>query len=239
MLVRLVWQVFGQKPPNVACSGPARSIFFERFWLICQLLADPRRRLTQALGAGANVYEFTNNGAAYMDKDILIDATIQSLCSVKNPRLFCTERGFQGEFFCLLQKILKEQGIVDENCILEMEYQKSVRHGTQQRPDIILHVPVEISRTTVTENNYAVWALKRNASVKSATDDFEKLNDMFSILTYPMGFFINIDSMSHHLDSYSGDFRDRIFAFAVQLNQSDVAIKMAYFESNDITEIEI
>ena len=191
------------------------------------------------MGANANVYEFVNNGAEYMDKDILINATIQSLRSVKNPRLFRTERGFQGEFSYSLQNILREQGVVDSRCILEMEHQKSVRHGTQQRPDIILHVPVEVSKTNVTKNNYAVWALKRNASVRSATEDFEKLNEMFFRLKYSIGFFINIDSGSHHLDNYSGDFRDRIFAFAVQLNQSDVAIKMAYFEGNNVIEIEI
>lgn len=60
-----------------------------------------------------------------MCKETLINATIQSLRLIRNPRFFSTERGFQGEFFCALQNILIEQGIIDESNILEMEYQKS------------------------------------------------------------------------------------------------------------------
>jgi hypothetical protein len=175
-----------------------------------------------------------------MDKNILIDATLNSLRSVKNPRLFQTERGFQGEFFCSLQNILKEQGIVDGNCILEMEYQKSARHGTQQRPDIILHVPVEISKAGVTENNYAVWALKHNASATSAIADFRKIDEMFSSLTYQVGFFINIDSASHYFTNYNGDFKDRLITFStqLQLNEDKVTIKMACLRDNSIFEVE-
>jgi len=174
-----------------------------------------------------------------INKQIFIDATVQSLRSVKNPRLFRTERGYQGEFFCALQSILREQDIVDGITILEMEYQKSGRHRTQQRPDIILHVPIEISDASVTDNNFAVWALKRNASVEEAREDFRKLDKMFRILDYPLGFFININSELHRLDMYAGAFRYRIIAFAVRLNEPDIMIKMAYWKKNAVTEIEI
>jgi nucleoside-diphosphate-sugar epimerase len=45
---------------------------------------------------------------------------------------------------------------------LEQEYQKGTSsHGTTQRPDIIIHVPVEHSGARITENNYVVYALKK------------------------------------------------------------------------------
>jgi hypothetical protein len=174
-----------------------------------------------------------------MSNQTLIDATIQSLRSIRNPRLFHTERGYQGEFFCALQNILKEQGIVDGTRILEMEYQKSQRHGIRQRPDIILHVPAEISGAGVMKNNFAVWALKYRSSIDDAIDDFGKLNDMFAVLEYPLGFFINIDSMTLHFDKYAGDFADRLVIFAVQLDGADVSIKMAHWNNGAIVEIDL
>jgi hypothetical protein len=120
-----------------------------------------------------------------------------------------------------------------------MEYQKARRHGIGQRPDIILHVPAEISGASVNENNFAVWALKHRSSEDDALDDFKKLKDMFGVLEYPLGFFINIDSTALHLDKYDGDYADRIVNFAVQLDGADVSIKMAYWENNAITEIDI
>lgn len=174
-----------------------------------------------------------------MNRQMLIDATIQSLRSIRNPRLFRTERGYQGELFCELQNILKEQGIVDGVNILEMEYQKSQRHGIRQRPDIILHVPAEISGVSVKENNFAVWALKHKSSTEDAIDDFRKLNDMFAVLEYPLGFFVNIDSATHHFGNYEGEFVDRLVTFAIRLDDGDVSIKMAYWNNNVIEEIDL
>lgn len=174
-----------------------------------------------------------------MNKKTLINATIRSLSLITTPRLFRTERGYQGEFFCALQNILKEQGIIDGDIILEMEYQKSQRHGIHQRPDIILHVPAEISRANVSENNFAVWALKHRSSQKSALEDFRKLDEMFDVLEYPLGFFINIDSARHYFDEYKGDFVDRLVAFAVQLCEDGVSIKMAYWNNNAIAEVDL
>ncbi len=60
-------------------------------------------------------------------------------------------------------------------------------------PDIILHIPTEVSGVGVYENNFAVWALKREATKKGAIEDFKKLDKMFRDLSYPVGFFININ----------------------------------------------
>lgn len=49
--------------------------------------------------------------------------------------------------------------------ILEMEYQKSSRHGLGQRPDIVFHIPAEHSRESVQANNFAVWALPHRSVI--------------------------------------------------------------------------
>jgi hypothetical protein len=96
------------------------------------------------------------------------DATDSALRMVDAPRFLRTERGFQGRFYCALQKTLEERGLLQGERILEMEDQKSTRHGLAQRPDIILHVPAEGSNAPVFENNVAVWALKRKAAYTSS-----------------------------------------------------------------------
>lgn len=159
--------------------------------------------------------------------DVLIEATIQAVCSIANPRLFKTERGYQGEFYCKLQHILKTKNIVNGVCILEMEYQKASRHGTRQRPDILLHVPTELSKAKVTENNYAMWALKLMADSKQANDDYEKLGIMMKRLKYPLGFFINIATKAHHLEQYRGHFPGRIIAIAVSLHKGIIEVTCA------------
>src|SRR5690349_21340233 len=100
-----------------------------------------------------------------IERDTVIDATISAIKNVRNPRFLATERGFHGAFYCALFSFLKKKGIITDRVILEMEYQKSTRHATKQRPDIILHIPREISGSKSTRtNNFAVWALKRRAS---------------------------------------------------------------------------
>jgi len=168
-----------------------------------------------------------------MDNHIL-EATIHALRLVNHVRFFRSERGYQGRFFCMLQTFLDECGILSDDVILEMEYQKGERHGTHQRPDIILHIPTEVSGATVEKNNLAVWALKRRANTSRARADFEKLDWMFAHLCYPLGFFVNIDSDSHHLDCYTGSFRDRLVAFAVRLDSGNVIITHAYWIDDQI-----
>src|SRR5690349_20323821 len=140
----------------------------------------------------------THNFAVESRTDIPTDegiilATIRALRSISERRLFRTERGYHGRFYCALQAELEEQGLFETGAILEMEYQKSTRHGIAQRPDIILHIPAEDRSTSVDEGNFAVYALKRKASLNVARDDFEKLDTMFENLHYPLGFFLNID----------------------------------------------
>lgn len=150
--------------------------------------------------------------------DKLIAATEEALREVTAPRFFRSERGFQGRFYCTLQRLLDREAALKDGCILEMEYQKSARHGMRQRPDIILHVPAEDSGRPVIEDNFAVWALKRRATESDALDDFDNLNEMFGGLCYPLGFFVNIDAKDHFASSYRGRFPERLHTVAVWLD---------------------
>lgn len=153
-----------------------------------------------------------------MVADELIAATDEALREVAELRFLRTERGFHGRFYCALHQVLEKKGLLKNGCILKMEYQKSDRHGTSKRPDIVLHVPVEESGARVDENNYAVWALKRRATKSEANDDFEKLDIMFGTLCYPLGLFINIDAKRHLAASYRGRFPERLCTVAVWLD---------------------
>jgi hypothetical protein len=157
----------------------------------------------------------------------LIAATDSAIRAVDAERFFQTERGFQGRFYCALQAELDRLGLLVNGAILEMEYQKSARHGLSQRPDIIFHVPIEHSHTSVTSNNYAVWALKRQATRKDARDDFMKLDAMFESLHYPFGFFVNIDAIDPMRQHYEGRHRTRLAAVAAQLASNQINVVWA------------
>jgi hypothetical protein len=148
----------------------------------------------------------------------IVAATDEALRQVDAPRFLRTERGFQGEFYCALRRTLDRRGLLQGGRILEMEYQKSARHGMSQRPDIVLHVPAEESGAGVADNNFAVWALKRCATAGEAEEDFAKLDEMFEHLHYPLGIFVNIDAKNLFAASYHGRFPERLRTVAVWLH---------------------
>lgn len=160
-------------------------------------------------------------------REALIGATEAAIRGVDAARFFQTERGFQGRFYCALQIELDRVGLINNGAILEMEYQKSARHGLGQRPDIVLHVPAEHSGAGVRANNFAVWALKRQATAADARDDFEKLDQMFDALFYPLGFFVNIDATDPMHQHYSGPHRNRVVMVAARRNGEQVAVNWA------------
>lgn len=104
----------------------------------------------------------------YLMRGKLIKATTDAIKAVDAARFFQTERGFHGRFYCKLQENPDSSGMMTNGRILEMEYQKSRRHGMMQRPDIVFDVPVENSGEAVCKNNFAVWALKHRASPSKA-----------------------------------------------------------------------
>jgi len=145
-----------------------------------------------------------------MNDSQIIAATRAAIASVRNARYLATERGYHGAFYCALRTELERQGLLSQERILEMEYQKSrMRHGVIQRPDIIFHIPTEISQQPAARNNFAVWALKFRGSKSAAIEDFRNLDEMCERLCYPLAFFVNIASNKTHLEAYTGRYSDR------------------------------
>lgn len=135
-----------------------------------------------------------------------IEIVITALKEIKSPRFFKTERSFQGEFISALKKILVEENIFAYDTIIEEEYQKSLKlYGIRQRPDLIIHVPVESSHSSNRrENNYIVFAFKLSGNKTKAMKDFEKLDEIIDKLSYSFGIFININSLNSFLGEYKG-----------------------------------
>lgn len=150
-----------------------------------------------------------------VDTNQILDATIEALRAAAEPRFFRTERAYHGRFYCALQASLDRRDLLRDGAILEMEYQKSARHRTTQRPDIVFHRPAEESRSAVTSNNFAVYALKRRATRLAARADFAKLHEMCEQLDYALAVFVRIDSEATLREEYTGAFQDRIHAFGV------------------------
>jgi hypothetical protein len=151
--------------------------------------------------------------------DLIIEASIKAALAVTHPRFFRTERGYHGRYYCALMRAFDELHLLDdEDRIIEIEYQKHAMHGFYQRPDIIFHIPAEVTGNPRWHDNFAVWALKRNASAAEARSDFKKLDQMFDELNYPLGFFVNIDSDTDRLENYEGQFANRLYGIWVRLD---------------------
>jgi hypothetical protein len=168
-------------------------------------------------------------------KSAILDATAGALRAVTHPRFLRSERGYQGRFYCALQDALDGRGVLQDSLILEMEYQKSGRHGLTQRPDIILHAPAE-TEAAVFENNIAVFALKLGASPGRAGEDFIKLDEMCATLQYQLAIFINVNSDAHHMECYGGQHRDRLHSFAVTLQSGQPHVTHAWWEHGVLRE---
>ena len=109
-----------------------------------------------------------------------IEIVITALKEIVSPRFFMTERGFQGNFAIALNKILGEHNIFPEGTIIEEEYQKTLKlHGITQRPDLIIHVPIESSHSTNRkETNYIACEFKLSGNKIKVMKDFENLNEL-------------------------------------------------------------
>jgi len=172
-----------------------------------------------------------------MDSELIVKVIIEALKHMDSPRFFKTERGFQGRFVCALYKIFDAKNIFQDDTIIEEEYQKRIaHHGTQLRPDLIVHVPVESSHSRDrTEKNFIVFAFKRQANENKAKEDFKKLNEIFKNLGYQLGIFININGYPDiFLSKYSGNFKNRIHEFCITQTNDKLDIFHAYFQNNKV-----
>jgi hypothetical protein len=148
-----------------------------------------------------------------MNTFTLLASLHESLAACTHPRLFQTERGFQGQ---LLIELSKRINLPDQT-ILEQEYQKRLlTHGLNIRPDIVVHEPYDPDRhADRTDGNIAVIELKLNASADQAAEDFANLAKMLTVLQYKLGVFININSSHTHAQLIPRAIRDRVVAYAV------------------------
>ena len=165
-----------------------------------------------------------------------IEIVITALKEINSPRFFKTERGFQGRFTIALYKKLGENNIFPNGTIIEEEYQKSLKlHGIKQRPDLIIHVPIETSHSSNRkENNYVVFAFKLSGNKTKVLKDFEKLNELIEKLDYSLGIFININSLNSFLGEYQGPNKDKIHEFCIKQSNGKLNLRYVHFQEDVI-----
>jgi hypothetical protein len=166
-----------------------------------------------------------------------IDITIAAIKHITIRRFHNSERAFASE----LSRYLNEEDLLSlypAHTIIEPEAQKNERahHCVTQRPDIIVHIPIEEGLTEhAYDGNFIVYALKREATEAKAREDFNKLNEMFDVLHYPLGIFINIggypDSM---LRLYRGNYKNSVHELSIRLVGNHVDVQHSYFENGII-----
>lgn len=169
---------------------------------------------------------------------ILIDKTIISLKEIITPRFYSSERGFVNEFSNRLSRQIEDIDDLPNPAILEAEAQKRriPHYGLTQRPDLIIHIPIETGLTkNANENNFAVYAFKLRGGYSKVQEDFIKLDEMFNYLNYSVGFFVNIGVFPNsYLNTYQGVFKDRIHEFSVGLDNGFVNLLHSYFIDGDL-----
>ncbi len=169
----------------------------------------------------------------------VINKTSLAIKQITTPRYYRTERGFVSEFYKELSRQFENDNPFPNHTILESEVQKSSakHYGINQRPDILIHIPIETGLTTnANENNFVVYAFKLNGAQSKAVEDFDKLDQMFNLLNYEIGIFINISSYpTSYLNKYQGQFRDRIHEFSIALAGGQVLINHTHFVGHILT----
>jgi hypothetical protein len=123
---------------------------------------------------------------------------------IREPRLFSTERGYQGQLATEFDRLLDAYPDKMTRPLVEEEYQKCAeRHGIRMRPDIIVHIPFDRGVSpTRRHDNYLVILLKLSATRTKAYADFAKLEKICQVLNYPLGAFVNIASEDLWLPNY-------------------------------------
>lgn len=154
--------------------------------------------------------------------EAILSSMREALAACTHPRLFETERGFQGQ---LLVELAKRVHLPNQ-AIIEQEYQKRLlAHGLNIRPDIVIHEPYDQRcHSSRASGNIAVVELKLNANAAQAAADFSNLAKMIGVLCYPVGIFVNIGSTKTYAALVPKDAKDRIVTFAISLTEGTVRI---------------
>lgn len=146
-----------------------------------------------------------------------------AIAAINTPRLFETERGYQGALLTELSVRLHAADLPPDS-IAEIEYQKRQGiHGSRIRPDILIHVPAAAGGNRRLANTLAC-ELKLSARAAEAKADFRKLDELCRTLDYSVVAFVNINSANTYGDLYDGPFSDRIHFFATQLRDGQLQV---------------
>lgn len=174
--------------------------------------------------------------------DELINISVLALRQITIPRYYRTERGFVAEYYCHLRR-LDVVNLFPEHTILEIEVQKrhDDHYGITQRPDLLIHIPIETGLTkNANENNFVVYAFKLNGKTARIAEDFAKLDQMFEFLNYGIGFFVNIGAYpTTYLNNYQGNYKSGIHEFSTALRDEKVLIKHSFFANGVPTTNEV
>jgi hypothetical protein len=148
------------------------------------------------------------------------------LTAITEPRLYGTERGYQGELLAQLRPRLRDELWLPGNPIVEQEYQKrAADHGVTIRPDLIVHVPFERRKTRSRRHgNFVAIEIKFRATAKAAEEDFGRLRLMKEKLGYPLTIFLNIDSDRPFSDLCPASIAKQTYCFAVKLKGNAVLV---------------
>lgn len=130
----------------------------------------------------------------------------ESLRRIRHPRMYQTERGFQGALVAELSAMRDALGIPTAEFLVEQEYQKRFGdHGINIRPDLVIHVPYDPARHgNRRQDNFVVFELTLRADVREAQDAYANVATMLGALNYDIGVFINIDSRERHVAEIPG-----------------------------------
>ena len=167
----------------------------------------------------------------------IIYLTIRAIKQITIPRYFMNERGYVTEFYRQLNPLVRDSNLFPPQTILETEVQKrrNDHFGVTQRPDLLIHIPIETGLTDrPNENNFVVYAFKRNGNLARTIIDFNNLDEMFINLNYEIGIYINIGRFPEiFLYNYEGRYKSRIHEFSVGLDTDrEVQICHSFFIDN-------
>jgi hypothetical protein len=151
----------------------------------------------------------------------------KALATIREPRLFKTERGYQGALVAELQRRLNQAAFPGDP-IIEQEYQKTFpHHGITIRPDLIVHIPFERNGTARRQDgNFVAIEIKVRATALEASQDFVSLNAMKEKLNYPITIFLNLDSSEAHAERCPPKIAAQTVCFAVRLRDQKPVVLM-------------
>ena len=149
-----------------------------------------------------------------------------ALVRVKAPRLYKSERGYQGESLSHLRENLPSSKRLCDYPLVEQEYQKRLKdHGLSIRPEIIIHCPFDPDEHESRRiGNLAVFEIKLRVSRATAHSVYERLTRVCDVLDYQLRIFINIGSGETHYEDSPAAQDDRILSFAAYMDGEQVTV---------------